>query len=273
MKVAITGWSGFVWKHLVKLFLEKWHEVISCQRKKVDEIKWVQYEYFDYTFELEEASMFKNIDVFIHCGSCTDYMWSKQTLYKQNVTSLKNIRNISRDARKFIYISSSSVYQWISWEISSRQKIDEKKLFNSYSYSKYKAEEYIRNNFENKHISIFRPRAIYGKGDTTLIPQVLQNSIGGYLLLPWSGAYKTSVSEVWEFSGAVYKNSLDTSSWVFHFSSSVMSYNEIYKQIQKDYTKKWIIHIPLWVFYTLKIFNKNKYSYIIDTFWSDKILN
>jgi nucleoside-diphosphate-sugar epimerase len=272
MKVVITWASWFVWKHLVNLYHAKWHTIISCQRKKLQEIPSVIYKYFDYTFPIQWDSDFQNIDLFIHCGSCTDYTETRTKLYQQNVESLKNIQEISAWAKHFIYISSSSVYQSMSWKIESNSIINEKNLINSYSYSKYKAEQYIKNNFKNTSISILRPRAIYWDGDTTIIPQVLKNSIFWYLLLPGAGDTKTSLSDIDEFSEYIFNISQNNTSGTFNFSSQVQTYNQIYKQIQNDYHKKWIIYIPLPVLKLLYFFNKNKYSYIIDTFSNDKIL-
>lgn len=272
MKVVITWGSWFVWKELVKLYHEKWYKVISCQRKKVQEIEGVIYKYFDYTFPIQVDADFWDIGIFIHCGSCTDYTIFKKHMLQQNVNSLKNIQKISSCAEYFIYISSSSVYQWIWWNISTNVEINEDSLLNSYSYSKYKAEQYIRNNFKNKYISILRPRAIYGDGDTTLIPQVLKNSIFWYLLLPGNGNTRTSISNIDEFCAFIFHTSQSNKWEIYNFSSEIQSYNQIYKKIQRDYDKRWVLHIPLWILQVVYYFNRSKYSYIIDTFWKDKIL-
>lgn len=272
MKVVITGAAGFVWKNLVQAYAQAWHEVIACQRKKWWEQAGVRYAYFDYTLQIEQSDIFENIGVFIHSGSCTDYTWSREKLFLQNVESLKNILEISKNAQHFIYISSSSVYQGISWEISVQTQIQESNLENSYSYSKYKAEQYIQQHFHNQYISVIRPRAIYGAWDTTLIPQVLKSSIFWYLLLPGNGLNKTSLSDVWAFVEYIMKLSTYTTSWIYNFSTELRSYEEIYTQISQEYSQKGIIHIPLWVCKILKLYNKNKYSYILDTFWNDKIL-
>lgn len=252
--------------------MQSWEELICCQKRKTQELESVKYAYFDYSTKIPQTQLFQDIDVFIHCGSCTDYTQSKKYMLEQNVLSLKNIQKISATAKHFIYISSSSVYQWLWWKISSNVSIDENNLENSYSYSKYKAEEYIRWNFTNTYISILRPRAIYWKGDTTLVPQVLQNSFFWYLLLPWDWKSRTSVSEVWGFCQFIYKISQQKASWIYNYASDILTYNEIYRKIQNDYQKKGIIYIPMWIFKTLYLHNRNKYSYIIDTFSKDKIL-
>lgn len=272
MKVVITGGSWFVWRRLVKLYHGKWHEVISCQRKKISEVDGIIYKYFDYTFPTQIGTNFWEIDIFIHCGSCTDYTASKKHMIQQNVNSLKDIQKISSCAKHFIYISSSSVYQWIWWNIYTNVVINENNLQNSYSYSKYKAEEYIKNNFKNKYTSILRPRAIYGDGDTTLIPQVLKNNVFWYLLLPWSGKIETSISNIDGFCDFIFNTSQNNKYGIYNFSSEIQSYNQIYEKIQCDYHMRGIIHIPLWILQVFYYFNRNKYSYIIDTFWKDKVL-
>jgi hypothetical protein len=53
---------------------------------------------------------------------------------------------------------------------------------------------------------------------------------------------------------------------IYNFSTEIKTYNQLFLEISKKYHLKGIIHIPLYIFKILKIFNKNKYSYIIDTF-------
>ena len=271
MKVAITGGGGFLWKKIVDYFFQYWHEVISCQRRKVSEISGVQYVYFDLKDTVSE-NIFKDVDVFIHCASNVDYTKSKKTLIKENLDTLKNVIKISQYAKKIIYISSSSVYQWLSWEIYTTTPINILNLKNAYSYSKYMAEEYIHANFKNENIIILRPRAIYWEWDTTLIPQILKNSFLWYLLLPWNGKTVTSISEVSSFVKYIYKCSCEEKSWIFNFRTEEKTYEEIYEKIIKEYHFKGIIHLPYIVLEILLIFNKNKYSYIVDTFLNDKIL-
>ena len=260
-KIAITWSSWFVWSYLVKYFLKLNFEVIAFDRKKWD---------------LREKYLWKfDCDIFIHSASDTWYEKSKKEMLNNNVEINKNVIDLvnKSNCKHFIYISSSSVYQWISWEITTKVKIEEKNLKNSYSLTKYLAEEYIKKNLnKNIKLTILRPRAIYWKWDRVLVPNILKNQIFWYLLLPWNWKTKTSISEINDFVDFIWDIVKNKKQWIYNFSTKVDTYENLYKQIVKDYNLKWIIKIPIWIFKFLSYFNKNKYSYIVDTFGNDKIL-
>lgn len=273
MKIVVTGGSGFVWSKIIEMLYRVWsHTIISCQRKKLSEKEGIIYKYFDHTTEVFREEIFTDIDVFIHCASCVDYTKSLRHMLKQNVDSLKAISYISANAKHFLYISSSSVYQWFSWEITTNSIIDEKNLRNSYSYSKYMAEKYIQEYFKNPIITILRPRAIYWEWDTTLVPQVLKNSVLWYLLLPWNWKTLTSVTNIDKFCHYIFYIIHQKIPGIHNFSTDIMSYEEIYLKIKKDYHKKWILHLPYSLLGFIWLFHRNKYSYLLDTFWNNKIL-
>ncbi len=275
MKIAITWSSWFVWSYLVKYFSKLNFEVIAFDRKKWD---------LNYSFsacQQRTLAFWKdfNCDIFIHSASDTWYEKSKKDMIKNNVEINKNVLDLvnKSNCKHFIYISSSSVYQWISWKISTKVKIQEKNLKNSYSLTKYLAEEYIQKNLrKNIKLTILRPRAIYWKGDRVLVPNILKNQIFWYLLLPWNWKIKTSITEINDFVNFIWKVCLSTDNFsnmrIYNFATKVDTYENLYKQIVKDYNLKWIIKIPIWIFKFLCYFNKNKYSYIVDTFGNDKIL-
>jgi hypothetical protein len=91
--------------------------------------------------------------------------------------------------------------------------------------------------------------------------------------MPWDWKNKTSITEITYFIKEIEKVILEKKYWIYNISSEVKNYEDLYKKIVIDYNLKWIIKINILFFKILTIFNKNKYSYIIDTFWNDKILD
>jgi nucleoside-diphosphate-sugar epimerase len=264
-KIAITWSSWFVWSYLVKYFSKLNFEVMSFNRQN-----WDLKEKYNWIFDC---------DIFIHWASDTSYEKSKKEMIKNNVEINKNVLEIvnNSNCKHFIYISSSSVYQWISWKISAKTKINKNNLKNSYSLTKFLAEEYIKENLnKNIKLTILRPRAIYWKWDKVLVPNILKNQIFWYLILPWNWKTKTSISQINDFVNFIWKIILSTDGFnhlnIYNFSSEIRTYNQLFLEISEKYKLKWIIHTPLFIFKILKIFNENKYSYILDTFWNDKIL-
>ena len=273
MKIAITWSTWFIWSYLVKFFSNKWWDVIAFWRKKYTNIfdNYENVEYISWDINNRYNWYLKWIDVFIHSAANLDYENNKNILIKDNVDSLINIHEITKNIKDFIYISSSSVYQWMSWLLSIDYKIDEKNLVNSYSLTKYLAEKYIFKNFKN-NVIILRPRAVYWKGDRVLVPNILKNQLFKKLILPWNWKVKTSVTDINDFVEKTFFIIQNKEYWIHNIFTKVDTHENLFLQIVKDYNLKWIIKIPIWVFKLLTIINKNKFSYIVDTFWNDKIL-
>jgi len=169
MKIAITWSTWFIWSYLVKFFSKSWWEVIAFWRKKETDIfeNYKNIKYISWNINNKFNEKLESIDIFIHSAANLDYEKSKNLLIEDNVNSLKNILEVTKNINHFIYISSSSIYQWQSWILKVGDKISEENLLNSYSLTKYLAEQYILKNFKN-NITILRPRAVYWKWDRVL---------------------------------------------------------------------------------------------------------
>lgn len=265
----------FVWKYIVDYF-SKENEIIAYNRDKEATYNHVSYKKWDIRYPINEPTEF---DIFIHSASDTWYEKSRGILIENNILSNKNVIDYVNSSRckHFVYISSSSVYQWISWIIVENAIIDQENLKNSYSYSKYMAEEYIRKNLnKNIKLTILRPRAIYWIWDKVLEPNILKYTLFNRLLLPWNGKNVTSLISIESFIQSiddVIKYQV-TNYEIFNVSEDrCRSMLSIYWEVARKYNKSGIIHIPIIFLYLLYPINRNKYSYLIDTFRNDKILD
>ncbi len=276
--VAITGASWFVGKYLVKIFAQNSYKVIAFGRKNIKDfrtfsnIKYIIWD-MNYPFQKFTDIPFERIDILIHNASNTNYLESKDKLIKENVESLVNILDFckKKSIKNLVYISSSSVYQGLSGKLSTDIKINLKNLQNSYSLSKFLAEQFILKNFR-WNILIIRPRAIYGKGDNNLIPNILKHQLFWYLFLPGNWKKKTSLTDVFKFVEYIFESVESWKIWIYNFSTDIKTYNQIYSEISKKYNLKGFIKIPCIIIKLLSFFNNNKYSYIFDNFCNDKIL-
>lgn len=275
MKLAITWSNGFVGSYAVKYFSEK-HEIIAFQRQKYEIQRNITYKKWDLR-DVYNGSF--DCDVFIHAAADTGYEKSRKEMMKQNIISNQNILHIVNNShcKHFIYISSSSVYQWLSGIIDENVKIDEANLQNSYSYSKYMAEKYIQEHLRaDIKLTILRPRAIYGVWDRVLEPNILKHQIFWRLILLWNGKNITSITDINAFIQAIdLVIKKQTSHFeIFNISDRKTKTMEIiYQELVEKHSLKWVIHIPLYILKILKFLNPNKISYLLDNFWNDKILD
>ncbi len=279
MKVAITWSTWFVWKYLVYKYAWKWDDVIAFWRKPFynfenSKIKYIQW---DITQKInKELLKDEKIDLFIHSASDTNWKKSVEKMIEINTKSIANVLDFASEIPHIFYISTSAVYQWIeSWNIKEDIEIDENNLNNSYALSKYLAEKELIKWCTNK-LSIIRPRAIYWKWDRLLIPAILQVSFFNKLIIIWKWNKNMSVTHVDNLYQAIdflYENQKIKSD-IFNITDwTITTMKEVYNMLVKKYTLKWIIYIPVKIITFLKIFSKNKFSYMEDIFTREKVLN
>lgn len=276
MKIAITWVTWFVWGYLAEYFSKQGHEVIWFWRK-VFSLDWVRYLKWDIRYPYPHKMT--KIDLFIDTASDIDYMKSESVLIDNNVVSLKNIHDllIRSGCKRYFYISSSSVYQWLHWVLQENLELDPCYLQNSYAISKYLAEQYISQYFqEDIQVSILRPRAIYGTDDKTLLPNIINHSFLWYLFLLWNGKTKTSLTAIENISIAIEKIFIGQTSFreIYNVSDDgEYTYNMIYEKIIEKKWMRWLVRINWFLLSVLSLFQSNKWKYLIDMFEHDKILD
>lgn len=171
MKVLVTGASGFIGGSFFNTyknhtdFIELW----GTGRKKFDEPKYFSH---DLTKPIDWN---KEIDTIIHIAAKASPWGSRNEFYNHNVLATRNLLEFgkSKNIKKIIYISSSSVY----YNLEDQFNIDENDIIgpsfiNHYAETKYLGEKLV----EESGIPyvILRPRAVFGPGDTVLFPRILE---------------------------------------------------------------------------------------------------
>lgn len=123
-------------------------------------------------------------DVVIHAAARSSPWGSRREFERQNVDATRNVIDwCSAHGRpRLIYISSSSVYYrpGPQLQITEETPLPEKAV-NHYAATKREAEELVQRYAGNW--VILRPRAVFGPGDTVLLPRILQAARAGRLPL------------------------------------------------------------------------------------------
>lgn len=280
MKIIITGVTWFIGWHVLHHFDNEENWIYAFWRNKFKPTSHnVIYNTWDIRLPLQSNLPTESIDIFIHVAGDTDYTRKKSDILETNVYSLGNILDVAKryGTKHFIYISSSSVYQWISWCIKEKVIIQPENLTNTYSLSKYLAEQKLLEELDpNIKLSILRPRAVYGEGDRLLLPTILRHSFMRRLVMFWDGNIQTSLTHVenlCEAISVVISKQIENRR-IFNVSDrDIKKFREIYAILWLRYKKVGTILLPIMIIKAFEYINKNKFSYIADIFSTEKILD
>lgn len=173
MKIIITGSTGAFGAAMVRYFSAKGHEIIAVGRTANPPkglLKLATYLQHDicHPFDLPDA------DLCIHGAALADDNATVKELYKPNVIGTKNTIEAAKKCKKFIFISSSSVYLPDPIPVTElRAGHQNNRLLSSYGKSKIAAEKMLKETFKDDVCFILRPRAFYGPGDTQIMPRMM----------------------------------------------------------------------------------------------------
>ena len=173
MRILVTGASGFIGGYIVeRLARQVSNTIIATGRtptKRFDQFANVSYETADLTLDLQK----QQCDICIHCAGLADDRASATQLELQNVTATKRLLESLSGCGLFIYISSSSVYDFSDGTVKNETDATPVADISDYGSSKLRGESTV---IESglPVIYILRPRAVYGPGDRVLLPRILK---------------------------------------------------------------------------------------------------
>lgn len=181
MKLIITGATGFIGQNLVRHFSEKGLEVAAMGRSgKLGSDgtgSGIQYTRADITDTGVVSRTFPDGDCVIHCaGKAGD--WGRYgEFHAVNVVGTRNIIRACRDrgTPKLIFISTPSVYYNGRDRLGIRENDPLPRRQFPYGKTKLRAEQDLLA-AEGLETIIFRPRAVYGPHDATILPRILAMS-------------------------------------------------------------------------------------------------
>lgn len=209
MKIAVTGATGFVGRSLVAHLASAGHEVVAFGRRPADDpavqrlsasgIK--NYVQWDITTPLRAAPA---VDAAIHCAAEVAAAAPRQRAMRINVEGTARVLRAFAAAPRFVQISSASVYG----VASDARPLTEDRPFppaaaypGPYGPTKAAAERVVL--ASGRPAVILRPRAVYGPGDTTLLPRLLAARRGGVLAIPGNGRNPVAITALGNLCHAV----------------------------------------------------------------------
>lgn len=182
MNIFITGASGFIGSNIVKkLSSEHTFYAMSRTESSAKQIKNFGAIPIDCELGKVETKHLQNCDTIIHAAAFTKEWGTKEEFWNPTVIGTKQLIDIAKKAgiKRFLHISTEAVL-FVGQDLND---IDEdypypKKSKFLYSESKLEAEKLVLNANKNEEfeVMIIRPRLVWGPGDKTVLP-VLVNMI------------------------------------------------------------------------------------------------
>jgi 2-alkyl-3-oxoalkanoate reductase len=199
VRVAVTGASGFVGGAVCRAMIKGGHQVHGYGRRDAHPIPG----YRGWDIAAGPLPDPPEVDVVVHCaGTVTD--WDSDRRYTEvNVDGTGHVL-ATFPAARFVHVSTASVYDpFRPTVMATEDEAPVSRYVNGYGRSKAAAERLVLAAARERPSIILRPHAVYGPGDTTLLPRVLAGIRGGRLLAVGDGRQRISLTSVGNLVGAI----------------------------------------------------------------------
>jgi thioester reductase-like protein len=187
MNLLITGATGFLGKYLIKELVPLYEKVFILTRQNNCEffleypnVEIVQGDItnLDVLFLNEElrSDFLSSIDHVLHAAALYDLSASYSSAYLQNIVGTQNMLKLMStmpNLKAFYYISTIAVGDSETFFLEEDQFPKRKVFSDSYSETKFIAEQLVRNNQTKDYVTrIIRPGIIIGDSVTGIMPKV-----------------------------------------------------------------------------------------------------
>ena len=203
----MTGATGFLGSNLCFFLKEKGFDIVACGRNENKAKRLLSEEFEFVQADLSKDDLFEkfqNIDFVVHCAALSSPWGKYEDFYSSNVLATKNVAEFClKNKIRLVNISSPSVYFEFKDKFSVKESNIPRKKVNFYAETKFLAEKTLENYTELKFITL-RPRAIFGAGDTTLIPRLLKANNEKFIPITRNDDVTIDITHVKNVCEAIY---------------------------------------------------------------------
>lgn len=210
-RVAVTGASGFVGGAAADWLEGRGYKVLRFGRRPVERIpERVRSSYRSWDIEQGVLEAAPAVDAVVHCAGSVDDWGTYEPFRRANVDGTRAVLQTWPEAR-FVHVSSASVYdpnadhslvreeQADPADVADTERV---RWLNVYGRTKRMAENVVTTEAGERSV-ILRPHAVYGPGDTQLLPRLLARVRFGRLVMAGSEDVRVSLTHVDNFSYAI----------------------------------------------------------------------
>ena len=181
-KVLVTGATGFLGKYVVEELVEHGYKVRAFGRNsnigRSLENSSISFFQGDLTKADDVLEACKGMDLVVHAGALSTVWGPWEDFYQANVLGTKNVLEACRqtDIQRLVYVSSPSVYAAPKDQLAIKESdAPEENNLNNYIRSKLASERLFKD-YPDVPSIILRPRGLFGIGDTSILPRVINLS-------------------------------------------------------------------------------------------------
>ncbi|MEV5712683.1 NAD(P)-dependent oxidoreductase [Amycolatopsis mediterranei] len=195
MKVAVTGATGFVGGAVCRAAAAAGWEVRAFGRRAAADSRHVGgAAYRSWDVGAAKLADPPGVDAVVHCAASATDTGVAREVWRTNLLGTHHVLASFPDCR-FVHVSSASVYDPYRPTVRAKEhEAPVDRYLNAYAAAKAAAEQLVL--AIARDAVVLRPHAVYGAGDTTLLPRLLQNVRGTRLLVPGTGRVLVSMTDV-----------------------------------------------------------------------------
>ena len=255
-KILILGSNGFVAKHLKKLLEIKSCEYLTLGRMNLDLTNFKQCKDILSKINLKDITIVFLSAIRPSSGEDLD----------DTIKSLSMIRNLvvninTNLIRQFVYVSSDGVYPYSKYILTEKSETNPSSF---YGHMHLLREKFLQNNISKDKLTILRPCAIYGDGETIFsygVNRFMRDAIKeGKIYLFGKGEEKKDHIFVNDFVELIYKSYEKNLTGLFNVATGKSeSFFNIANQINDLFNRKIkIVYVARKIEICHRQFNTNK---------------
>lgn len=199
MRVIVTGATGFLGGALSRKLASDGHEVIAMGRDRARLAGLSAYAKSTLEIDLASPPILSGIeaDAVVHCAAKSSPWGHTEDFVRANITGTRTAIGLARrsGARRFVHISTPSIYFQFRDQPNVSESTPLPRPVNAYAHTKREAERLVLDAMDMDPI-ILRPRGIYGRDDTTLLPRLMKAAARRALPLMNEGRAATDLTHV-----------------------------------------------------------------------------
>lgn len=181
-KVLVTGATGFLGKYVVEELVDHGYQVRAFGRNHTIGQSlvnaYVTFVQGDLTNQEDLTKACQEMDMVIHAGALSTVWGPWEDFYQTNVLGTKYVLEACREANieRLVYVSSPSIYAAPRDQLGIKESdAPQENRLNNYIRSKLASEKLFKD-YPDVSSVILRPRGLFGIGDTSILPRVLNLS-------------------------------------------------------------------------------------------------